>query len=161
MRSDSIALRTVSRYSLAHSQARSLFQRRNEQVSCFQSDTHSLPRSCARAKKPIPSFSLSCALFVRTLCCGWPNCPRNGPAGGNLRRMNTYAKRAANPCRMRTSKIIGLKVSCNEHLQKSGGGGGLIVTQRRGLTAVSRSRRVAESSSGELGAEVPRGVQCA
>jgi hypothetical protein len=44
--------------------------------------------------------------------------------------MNTYAKCATNPCGMRTSKIVGLKVSCNEHLQKNGGRGGLIVTQR-------------------------------
>jgi len=36
-------------------------------------------------------------------------------------RMNTYAKCAANPCGIRTSKIIGLKASCNEHLQKNGG----------------------------------------
>ena len=36
--------------------------------------------------------------------------------------MNTYAKCAANPCGMRTSKIIGLKASWNEHLQKKGGG---------------------------------------
>ena len=49
--------------------------------------------------------------------------------GNNLIRMNTYAKRTANSRRMRTYKIIGLKVSCNEHLQKNGGGGGLIVTQ--------------------------------
>jgi len=33
--------------------------------------------------------------------------------------MNTYARRAANPSGMRTSKIIGLKTSCNEHLQKN------------------------------------------
>ena len=48
---------------------------------------------------------------------------RPGPTtiGSNSGKMNTYAKRAANPCRMRTSKIIGLKVPCNEHLQKSGG----------------------------------------
>jgi hypothetical protein len=39
----------------------------------------------------------------------------------NLSEMNTYAKCAANPCGMRTSKIIGLKVSCNEHFQKNGG----------------------------------------
>jgi hypothetical protein len=37
-------------------------------------------------------------------------------------RMNTYAKRAANPCRMCTYEFIGLKVPCNEHLQKIGGG---------------------------------------
>jgi len=51
-------------------------------------------------------------------------------AGRNLSKMNTYARRAANPCGIRTSKIIGLKASCNEHLQKNGGRGALIVTQR-------------------------------
>ena len=54
-------------------------------------------------------------------------CP--GQTGNNSSGMNTYAKCAANPCRMRTSKIIGLKVPCNEHLQKMGGEGSLIVTQ--------------------------------
>jgi len=43
-------------------------------------------------------------------------------AGNNLSRMNTYRKFAANPRRMGTSKIIGFKASCNEHLQKMGGG---------------------------------------
>ena len=47
-----------------------------------------------------------------------------------LSRINTYAKCAANPCGMRAYKIIGPKVSWNEHLQKNGGGAGLIVTQR-------------------------------
>jgi hypothetical protein len=37
-------------------------------------------------------------------------------------RMNTYTKCSANPRGMRTFKIIGLKLSCNEHLQKNGGG---------------------------------------
>jgi len=37
-----------------------------------------------------------------------------------LFRMNSYAKCAANPCRMRTYKIIELKVPYNEHLQKMG-----------------------------------------
>jgi hypothetical protein len=63
--------------------------------------------------------------------------------------MNTYANRAANTNGMRTYKIIGLKVSCNEHLQKNGGRGGLIVTQRPPTTRSrgqvdcpeSRSRR--------------------
>ena len=53
-----------------------------------------------------------------------------GKTGSNLSEMNSYAKCAANPCGMLTSKVIGLKVSYNEHLRKSGGGGGLIVTQR-------------------------------
>jgi hypothetical protein len=55
-------------------------------------------------------------------------CP--GPTGSNLSKMNTYAKCAANPRGMNTCKIIGLKVSCNEYLQKNGGREGLIVTQR-------------------------------
>jgi len=58
------------------------------------------------------------------------NCPRNGPTGRNSRRMNTYAKGSAKPCGMNTYKIIGLKASCNQHLQKNGGEGSLIVTQR-------------------------------
>src|ERR1700688_4764316 len=48
----------------------------------------------------------------------------------NPSRMNTYANCAANPCRMRTYKIVelnGLKVSWNEHLQKMGGRGGLLL----------------------------------
>ncbi len=48
--------------------------------------------------------------------------PRNGPSASNLSRMNTYAKNAANPRGMRSSKIIRLKVPCNQHLQKTGGG---------------------------------------
>jgi hypothetical protein len=47
----------------------------------------------------------------------------------NLIRMSTYAKCAANPCRMRTSKTIGLKASCNEPLQENGARGGPIVGQ--------------------------------
>jgi len=51
----------------------------------------------------------------------------------NLSKMNTYAKRAANPRGMNTCKSLDLKVSCNEHLQKNGGRGGLIVTHGCGL----------------------------
>src|SRR5580704_11234802 len=43
--------------------------------------------------------------------------------GNNLSKMNTYAQCATKPCRMRTSKIIGLKVPCNEHLRKKWGEG--------------------------------------
>ena len=54
--------------------------------------------------------------------------------GSNLSEMNTYAKCAANPCAMCTYKIIGLKVSCHEHLQKIGGGGRLLLpNHRRGV----------------------------
>ena len=59
-----------------------------------------------------------------------PPVPRPYRKELNLSKMNTYAKCAANPCGMRTSKIIGLKVSWNEHLQKNGGREELIVTQR-------------------------------
>jgi hypothetical protein len=45
----------------------------------------------------------------------------------SLNRINTYAKCAANPSGMRTSKIIGLKTSWNEHLQKRGGGERLLL----------------------------------
>jgi len=52
-------------------------------------------------------------------------CP--GPTGSNLSKMNSYAKCATNPCGIHTSKIIGLKASCNEHLQKKGGGEHLLL----------------------------------
>jgi hypothetical protein len=45
--------------------------------------------------------------------------------------MNSYAKYAANPCGMNTSRMIELKVPWNEHLQKSRGGEPIIVTQPR------------------------------
>ena len=38
-----------------------------------------------------------------------PPPPGHITIGSNLSKMNTYAKCATNPCRMRTSKIIGLK----------------------------------------------------
>lgn len=44
--------------------------------------------------------------------------------------MNTYEKCAAKSRGIRTSAMIGLKVQCNEHLQKSRGVAPLIVTQR-------------------------------
>jgi hypothetical protein len=64
--------------------------------------------------------------------------PRN--TGRNPNRMNTYEKCAANPCRMRTSRMIGLKVSCNEHLRKSRGGASVIVTQRRDQPRRARAK---------------------
>ena len=77
--------------------------------------------------------------------------------------MNTYANYATNPRRMRTSKMIGLKVSCNEHLQKSPGGERLLLPsshQRRELNAATirfgrciRSARMA--SCGNLKIEEP------
>jgi hypothetical protein len=69
--------------------------------------------------------------------------------GSNPSKMNTYAKCAANPRGMHTSKIVGLKVPCNEHLQKNGGGGGLIVTQRSthdGKSAASRPSDPADTT---------------
>jgi hypothetical protein len=42
--------------------------------------------------------------------------------------MNTYQKFAAKPFRILTSRMIGLKISWNEHLQKNRGVGPLIVT---------------------------------
>jgi hypothetical protein len=41
----------------------------------------------------------------------------------NLSKMNTCANGVANSRRIRTYKIIELKASCNEHLQKKGVGG--------------------------------------
>ena len=46
----------------------------------------------------------------------------------NSRRMRTYPERAANPFRMRTYKIIGLKVAWNEQLQKKTPGEGCLFT---------------------------------
>jgi hypothetical protein len=58
---------------------------------------------------------------------GRPFSANVGEASASPRnRMNSYAKRAPNPCGMRTCKIIGLKASCNEHLQKNGGEGLLL-----------------------------------
>src|ERR1700692_2207220 len=48
----------------------------------------------------------------------------------NLSRMNTYAKCAANPCRMRTSKSLDLKPRGMNTYEKRGKWWGLIVTQR-------------------------------
>src|ERR1700687_2104238 len=48
--------------------------------------------------------------------------PRTRRTGRNSSRMNTYAICSANPCGMNTSKIIELKASCNQHLQKRGVG---------------------------------------
>jgi hypothetical protein len=63
----------------------------------------------------------------------------------NFSKMTTYAKRAANPCGMHTYKIIGLKASWNEHLQKMGGGEHILLpsgypgakSPARGASAVS------------------------
>jgi hypothetical protein len=66
-----------------------------------------------------------------------------GKTGSNPSKMNTYAKCAANPCGMRTYKIIGLKVSWNEHLQKTGGGVGSYCYPRVwAVLAARRKRRV-------------------
>src|ERR1700722_11479806 len=51
-----------------------------------------------------------------------PRRPRPCSTGSNLSGMSTYTKCVANPCVVNTCKIIELKVSWNEHLQKIGGG---------------------------------------
>ena len=50
--------------------------------------------------------------------------PHPGPTRRKSSKMNTYAECAATPCRMRTYKIVGLKASWNEHLQRMGVGEG-------------------------------------
>ena len=80
------------------------------------------PTLGAAEAKPLRTGKHSALLVVRARAV-LAACPRN-PS-----RTNTYAKCAANPRKLRTYKIIGLKVSYNEHLRKNGGGGGLIVTQ--------------------------------
>jgi hypothetical protein len=98
-----------------------------------------------KTQKNRPLFSYSCSLLLPQLPCFEIHLVCRG--GGriaerslrlregklNLSKMNTYAKRAANPRAMNTSKIIGFKASCNQHLQKNGGGRGLIVTHECGL----------------------------
>ena len=112
-------------------------------------------RSLALERKSTPLFSCACARFCRYVGVGRASimlrfadpCP--GPRvwallgareniGNNSRGMNTYTRLSANPCRMSTYKIVALKASCNEHLQKNGGRGSLIVTQPR--TGNSRIR---------------------
>ena len=61
-------------------------------------------------KAPFPTAQLSCVGCAPSLLRSNPN------------RINTYAKRAPNSCRMRTCKIIRLKVPWNEHLRKRGVG---------------------------------------
>jgi len=57
--------------------------------------------------------------------------PLPGGTGAKYRKMNTYAKPAANPRGIRTSKLIRLKVSWNEHLQKMGVGEVLLLPSVR------------------------------
>jgi hypothetical protein len=111
--------------------------------------------SFAQERKSTPLLSSACAQFcgkwgyrenlVRKLDCQYSLLPRVWTALAaharkvravlaarsqrNPNKMNTYAKRAAKPRRMCTYKIIRLKASYNEHLQKNGGRGELIVTQ--------------------------------
>src|SRR5579863_9201481 len=94
----------------------------------------------AKARKIRPLFSYSYRLLFPQLPCFDIHLSCLGGGGvahrsefdfaslpdRNPSSMSTYAKRAANPCRMRTYKIIGLKVPCNEHLQKNGGWGAII-----------------------------------
>ena len=74
---------------------------------CFDILTNSFCR------KPLALIFIQTARGYTPLFC---------TCSSNLSKMNTYAKCAVNPCRMRTYKIIGLKTPCNEHLQENGGG---------------------------------------
>ena len=80
-------------------------------VGCTCSLRKERHRSLTNA--PVPAAQLSLPP-----CVGCTSSPlRSNPS-----RINTYAKRAANPCRMRICKIIRLKVPWNEHLRKRGVG---------------------------------------
>jgi hypothetical protein len=64
------------------------------------------------------------AVAAQPVANGIPRPDRPGlPFRSNPSKMNTYAKYAAKPRTMCTSKIVGLKASCNEHLRKNGGRG--------------------------------------
>jgi hypothetical protein len=117
MRSRNYALRAASRPPLRRQLSRSSLLPRFP-AAARQSATCSLPPLAISPTGP------SCAAGVGCTCS-----PRN--------RMNSYAEGAANPCGMRTSKIIGLKVSCNQHLQKSGGPWRTPVSHLRSLIPAS------------------------
>jgi hypothetical protein len=102
--------------------------RRKTFALCFHTHADRFPRNspvltficvargwgCRAAQFTAAGRNLTCATGVGCTCS-----PRN--------KMNTYAKCAANPRGVLTSEIIGLKVSCNEHFQKNGGRGGLLL----------------------------------
>jgi hypothetical protein len=59
--------------------------------------------------------------------------------------MNTYTKSAANPREMNTSKIIGLKVSCHEHLQKMGVGEVLLLPNSKEALPVAARASICDN----------------
>jgi len=85
------------------------------------------------SKKATPLFSIHCALSGKNMGGGSSfqvktserTPTQSGPP--NTIRMNTYAKSHFNPFVMNTYKNTRLKVVQNEHLQKKGGVGGIIV----------------------------------
>jgi hypothetical protein len=88
---------------------------------------------------PTPGAAIDCRSRETTGAgSGW-SAPR---MARNLSRMNTYAKSFANPCGMCTYKIIGLKVSCNEHLRKNGGGGVLLLPNLHPRRASARRAHI-------------------
>ena len=111
------------------------------------------PRFVAKERKSTPLFSCACARFCRYAGVGnrsimLRSVELRTEAPGSLHRprplegtrsagvgftcsprnkMNTYAESAANPRGMRSYKTIALKAPWNEHLQKMGGGEGLLL----------------------------------
>lgn len=79
-----------------------------------------------------------------------------GQAGCNHRKMNTYARSAANPCEMNTYKITALQVSWNEYLQKIGVGRGELCYLAAGRGA--RTRRQAGRQENSHSQSIPGGV---
>jgi hypothetical protein len=76
----------------------------------------------ARANHDTPPGNTEAALTGVAACA-------LAPAGRNLSRMNTYAKCAANPCGIRTSKIMGLNLKPRgmNTYKKWGGGEDLLL----------------------------------
>jgi hypothetical protein len=92
--------------------------------------------SWPRGVEPQARMKRGCGLYLQPAqITTWAVLAARKETGRNPSRMNTYAKCAANPRGMRTSKIIELKASCNEHLQKNGGGVG--VPFRKNLPGLS------------------------
>jgi protein-S-isoprenylcysteine O-methyltransferase Ste14 len=68
-------------------------------------------------------------------CLSWPRRRRHSrrsqtETANNMSTINTYAKCAANPCRMRTYKITGLKTPVMNTYKKVGGGEVLLLPKR-------------------------------
>src|ERR1700690_361600 len=94
-------------------------------------------RHHSRTKVPVlaaqqPPLANGCGLYLQP----------DAKADSNPSRMNTYAKRPANPCAMNTYKIIGLKGPWNEHLQKIGGWGVLLLLKSPAHTGTDRPAAV-------------------